>query len=190
MFKEYVNPEKLSESEKSAAEMEIKKADDLRSKIISVLDKAIANLEAGVEVEANTKSAVNIKNQNNYSDYDKPITISDIKTLRSIGQKSVNDFTSNDIEPMITNLPSTAKVIVNKKSEFKSTSGTLIQSQGLNAQFVFTEDSIPQSDSKGNTKKSLDVYTEDSEGNTLSEQQQEFFKDSKVRDKRKHGCCG
>ncbi len=38
---------------------------------------------------------------------------------------------------------------------------------------------IPQNTEKSNTKKSLDV---DSEGNTLSKQQQEYFKDSKVRD--------
>lgn len=40
-------------------------------------------------------------------------------------------------------------------------------------------DSISENDENVNTKKSLDV---DSDGNTLSEQQKEFFKDSKVRD--------
>ena len=32
------------------------------------------------------------------SDYDKPITLQDIETLRSIGRKSINAFTSEDIE--------------------------------------------------------------------------------------------
>jgi hypothetical protein len=57
---------------------------------------------------------------------------------------------------MIRNLPPTAKVIVNKKSEFKSTSGTLIQSQGLNAQFVFTETNISQPTAKSNTQNVWD----------------------------------
>ena len=38
------------------------------------------------------------KDNSRYSDYDKPITQSDILTLRNIGKKSVNDFTSNDIQ--------------------------------------------------------------------------------------------
>ena len=33
-----------------------------------------------------------------YEDYSKPITIEDIETLRSIGEKSINTFTSEDIE--------------------------------------------------------------------------------------------
>lgn len=33
-----------------------------------------------------------------YSDYDKPITAKDIEVLRSIGRKSINNFTSDDIE--------------------------------------------------------------------------------------------
>ena len=31
------------------------------------------------------------------ADYDKPITVADVETLRSIGRKSINDFTSEDI---------------------------------------------------------------------------------------------
>ena len=33
-----------------------------------------------------------------FADYDKPITVSDIEILRSIGRKSINDFTSEDIQ--------------------------------------------------------------------------------------------
>lgn len=33
-----------------------------------------------------------------YADYDKPITVSDVDTLRSIGRKSINSFTSEDIQ--------------------------------------------------------------------------------------------
>ncbi len=36
--------------------------------------------------------------RNRYVEYDKPITIEDIQTLRSIGRKSINNFTSEDIE--------------------------------------------------------------------------------------------
>ena len=78
--------------------MEIKKADELRKQILSALDKAIKNLENGVEVETTTKNAVNVSSADNYTEYDKPITISDINTLRSIGRKSINDFTSDDIK--------------------------------------------------------------------------------------------
>lgn len=35
---------------------------------------------------------------NPYSEYDKPISIEDIQTLRSIGRKSINNFTSEDIK--------------------------------------------------------------------------------------------
>ncbi len=35
---------------------------------------------------------------NKYANYNKPITIEDIQTLRSIGRKSINNFTSADIE--------------------------------------------------------------------------------------------
>ena len=37
-------------------------------------------------------------NTSNYLEYDKPITLKDIEVLRSIGRKSINDFTSEDIE--------------------------------------------------------------------------------------------
>ena len=42
----------------------------------------------------------NIKKQlkKNFTEYDKPITIEDIQTLRSIGRKSINNFTSDYIE--------------------------------------------------------------------------------------------
>lgn len=33
-----------------------------------------------------------------YTEYDKPITVEDIQTLRSIGRKSINNFTADDIE--------------------------------------------------------------------------------------------
>ena len=33
-----------------------------------------------------------------YSEYDKPITAADVETLRSIGRKSMNNFTSEDIQ--------------------------------------------------------------------------------------------
>ena len=56
MLKEFVNSEKYSESEKAVAKMEIKKAEKLRKNILSALDKAIANLEEGVEVEVGTKN--------------------------------------------------------------------------------------------------------------------------------------
>ena len=36
--------------------------------------------------------------KNKYADYDKPITTKDIEVLRSIGRKSVNDFTAEDLE--------------------------------------------------------------------------------------------
>lgn len=38
------------------------------------------------------------KHQDRYEKYDKPITASDVETLRSIGRKSINDFTSEDIQ--------------------------------------------------------------------------------------------
>lgn len=36
--------------------------------------------------------------EENYKDYDKPITAADVAVLRSIGRKSVNDFTAEDIQ--------------------------------------------------------------------------------------------
>lgn len=38
------------------------------------------------------------ENTSNYLEYDKPITLKDIELLRSIGRKSINEFTSEDIE--------------------------------------------------------------------------------------------
>ncbi len=36
--------------------------------------------------------------ENSYTEYDKPITMDDVNILRSIGRKSINDFTSEDIK--------------------------------------------------------------------------------------------
>lgn len=67
---------------------------------------------------------------------------------------------NNDAEPL-TNVGGTTKSGVS----------TTIGSASIN--------NIPQNAEKSNTKKSLDV---DTDGNTLTEAQQEYFKDSKVRD--------
>ena len=47
--------------------------------------------------KAPTKSA-DIRHSSRYTDYNKPITIEDIETLRSIGRKSINNFGSEEIK--------------------------------------------------------------------------------------------
>lgn len=51
------------------------------------------------ETETNTdEKQYSKQNDLEYMQYDKPITVEDIKVLRSIGRKSINDFTSEDIQ--------------------------------------------------------------------------------------------
>ena len=75
------------------------KYEGLKEKWIAALEKGMENAKVvyGTENEITpTKEAK--MHSDRYSDYDKPITTDDIATLRSIGRKSINEFTSDDIE--------------------------------------------------------------------------------------------
>lgn len=77
-----------------------------------VVDKDIIKLEQKFKRLAETSRAertdaqsgkkgegqYSLSSENKYADFDKPITARDIEILRSIGRKSVNDFTAEDIE--------------------------------------------------------------------------------------------
>ena len=58
------------------------------------------NVNPKTENNQNISSDTQYSKQNDleYMQYDKPITVEDIKVLRSIGRKSINDFTSEDIQ--------------------------------------------------------------------------------------------
>ncbi|MBQ4067566.1 MAG: hypothetical protein IJD22_07980, partial [Clostridia bacterium] len=82
-------------------------ADELQAVFDKVLSDALNASEAAVDhnlqSNANKKTAedggkVQKSAAEKYTEYDKPITVSDIETLRSIGRKSINDFTSEDIQ--------------------------------------------------------------------------------------------
>ncbi len=57
---------------------------------------AVRNTQNATEGEKVMRQAR--ANTSNYLEYDKPITLKDIEVLRSIGRKSINEFTSKDIE--------------------------------------------------------------------------------------------
>ncbi len=52
----------------------------------------------GATKTTDTQSVKNMERESDFSDYDKPITVSDVEVLRSIGRKSINKFSSEDIK--------------------------------------------------------------------------------------------
>ncbi len=56
-----------------------------------------AQLATETVSENGKRFAVNVSNED-YAEYNKPITLADIEVLRSIGRKSVNEFTAEDIK--------------------------------------------------------------------------------------------
>ncbi|MBE6587990.1 MAG: hypothetical protein E7647_06210 [Ruminococcaceae bacterium] len=82
-------------------------ADELQKVFDKALSDALnaseATVDHSLQSNANKKTPedggkVQKSAAEKYTEYDKPITVSDIETLRSIGRKSINDFTSEDIQ--------------------------------------------------------------------------------------------
>ena len=87
-----------------------------------------------------------------------------------------------DVKPMLEKLNASSTVYFKSKNEFDllSRRNGIIPS-AYNSKIKFIDESISKSDDNVNKKFSLNISV-DSEGNELTNEQQEYFKDSKVRD--------
>lgn len=127
---------------------------------ISVISKAINQKNKDHNVDKNTLIMLDKKLKNNIAVIDNPDRNSIVFISNDNGKYLVTSVLKNqtfdgdevhkvtsihnrdNILPLLEKLPDNATVIVNKKSELKTTSGTLIQSQRLNAKFKFTNNII------------------------------------------------
>ena len=101
---------KLTELKESLSRMTSKDAKSLHRAVVKAEGLYLKAVEeagmrfdgekfVGSEDEEEEQTSVKeSKKEAEYGDYEKPITLQDIETLRSIGRKSVNAFTSEDIE--------------------------------------------------------------------------------------------
>ena len=71
-----------------------RKADDL----FKAFTKVMALEEVGAMAAGERKRNALSSKQSGYTEYDKPITLNDVEVLRSIGKKSINQFTQDEIK--------------------------------------------------------------------------------------------
>lgn len=85
-------------AEHNKAKVETKSENTVEADFVSD-EKDISKGKIAIDTtnKSPTKNA-DIRHSSRYTEYNKPITIEDIETLRSIGRKSINDFTSEEIE--------------------------------------------------------------------------------------------
>ena len=70
---------------------------DMRKAIKPIRDAFMEGAVEAAKKQSKTNNA-EIRHKARYTEYNKPITTEDIATLRSIGRKSINEFTSDEIE--------------------------------------------------------------------------------------------
>ena len=88
----------------------LKSLEEVQEVFDNALENSIRNMRNALAEAENAKTRENLdvlekqaekeglQLSEEYSDYDKPITVYDVEVLRSIGRKSINSFTSEDIQ--------------------------------------------------------------------------------------------
>lgn len=88
----------------------LKSLEEVQKVFDNALENSIRNMRNALAEAENAKTRENLdilekqaekeglQLSEEYSDYDKPITVYDVEVLRSIGRKSINSFTSEDIQ--------------------------------------------------------------------------------------------
>lgn len=97
-LKQWYSDKTISEEGKMVAQLE--RFEELQKLFLEAVSEAGENYRAA---EAVNEESTTLKDDakfsdRNYSDFDKPITEEDVAILRDIGRKSINNFTSDDIE--------------------------------------------------------------------------------------------
>ena len=151
---------KKENRQKESNEHLIKSVDDIESKYKKQVDYMILNEDADY---------INIRN----------LVIKEYLRNKGIGQNILNDIINyaNQTEKIITLTPTNAFNTKSRLKQWYKRNG-FVENSGKNANFIIS-DTMYKLPENNNIPKAID-----NQGRELSKQQQEYFKDSKVRDKK------